>query len=133
MKLLATMLAATFLISFGVLGCPPVPVTPPPDASDAVAPPPPAEVDAGPLGDAPTPPAGVDAGPIAADCVSACVALLKAGCSLGDAGDCAVFLTRDLGSGKVPNPSTGKPLTCSTVAGIKTRADVQKIGFVCSP
>lgn len=125
MKLLGLMLVA--LVGLG--GCPPAAVTPLPDASDAAS----GAIDSGPIGDAPAPPAVIDAGPTTPDCVSACATLAKVGCNLGDAGDCAAFLTRDLGSGKVPNPSTNKPLTCVVVEAIKTKADVQKLGFVCSP
>jgi hypothetical protein len=127
MKLLGFM----FVALIGLGGCPPAAVTPLPDASDAVAPPPAPVVDGGAIGDAPTP--QVDAGPVTTDCASACAALLKAGCSLGDAGDCPAFLTRVLGSGKVPDPALGKPLTCAIVETVKTKADVQKLGFVCAP
>ena len=127
-----SILAATFAL----VGCPPA-VTPLPDASDTGAPPTPPIVDAGPapLTDAvpdvaPTPPTP-PAPPVTADCTLACAALKAAGCGLGDAGDCAAFMTRDIGSGKVANLTTGKPLTCADVKTVKTRADAQKQGFVC--
>lgn len=84
--------------------CPPSPVTPPPDA---------------------------DAAP-SASCATACAALAAAGCSLGKQSDCPAFLTRDLGSGKVPNAATGRPLTCGDVASVKTVPDAQLLGFACN-
>ena len=122
------------LILMVLAGCTPA-VTPLPDASDTGVPPAPPVVDAGPapLTDAvpdvvPTPP---PAPPVTADCTLACAALKAAGCGLGDAGDCAAFMTRDIGSGKVANLATGSPLTCADVKTVKTRADAQKQGFVC--
>jgi len=61
----------------------------------------------------------------------ACQALTTASCQLGDATSCAAFMKRDLGSGKVPNPTTHKPLTCQDVVQVRTRADAQKLGFAC--
>jgi hypothetical protein len=67
------------------------------------------------------------------DCVMACAALSAAGCSVGAQSDCPAFLTRDLGIGKVPNPTTQKPMTCADVAGVRTKANAQALGFVCAP
>jgi hypothetical protein len=92
----------------------PTPVVPTPDASDASA-----------LGDTIVP--TIDA---SADCVAACAALAPV-CKLGSANDCASFMDRDIGSGKVANAATGKPLTCADVALVKSKTDAQKLGFVC--
>ena len=117
------------LTALMITGCPPA-VTPMPDASDTGAPPAPSVTDASPvpMTDAvPTPPPG----PVTAACTLACAALKAAGCGLGDAGDCSAFMTRDIGSGKVANLATGKPLTCLDVTTVKTKSDAQKLGFVC--
>jgi|SRR5579859_594041 len=105
------------LIAIAALLCacpPPAPPQPPgPDASDA----------------APSPP------PSPGDCSAACAALALAGCALGAAADCPAFMARDIGSGKVPDPTTCHPrclpLTCATIAQVKTVADAQRLGFVC--
>jgi hypothetical protein len=95
------------------IGChPTVPLSPPPDASDASA-----------FGDSPN----LD------DCQKGCAALATVGCTLGDGGDdCAAFM-RSINGGKEPNPSTHKPLMCSDVASIRSKADAQRLGFVCPP
>jgi hypothetical protein len=99
------------LIAVASLLCacpPPAPPQPPgPDASDAAPGPPPQ------------------------DCSAACAALAAAGCSLGAAADCPAFMARDIGSGKVPEPATHRPLTCAAIAFVKTKADAQRLGFAC--
>lgn len=116
LALLAVLIAADWA---ALTGCPPQPVVPPPDASDALAPPP------VPVGDSSPQPAP------SGDCAAACAALSAAGCSLGAQPDCPTFLTRDLGSGKVANPATSKPLGCADVSAVHTKTDAQKLGFAC--
>ena len=94
-------------------GCPNPPQPPPsPDASDASPAPP-----------TPTP------GACAWD--AACAALKGASCPLGAAADCSTSLARDIGSGKVANVATGKPLTCHDIAAVRTKADAVRLGFAC--
>lgn len=128
MKLALLSSVVTFAaLSIGATCNPPPPTPPTPDATDAVAPPAPV-VDAAPALDTAPAPVITDAsGP----CVSACAALQAAGCSIGTHADCPTVEDRDLGSGKVANPATGKPLTCADVAKVKSRADAQRFGFVC--
>jgi hypothetical protein len=97
-------------------GCPgntPAPIVP--DATDAM----------------PLPPSATCSSASVADCTLACSALQKAGCSIGARPDCPTFLVRDLGSCRVPNPSTQMPLTCPDVGNVKTVIDAMKLGFVC--
>jgi hypothetical protein len=118
-----------------IVGCPPQPPIILPDAADSAI----AVLDANAPSPAPTipppiPPPSPDAAPAPppdASCASACASLTAAGCSLSGQGDCSTFLTRDLGSGKVPNPATGRPLTCADVAAVRTQADAQRLGFSC--
>lgn len=124
-------LFALALLSLGATCNTPPPAPPGPDASDAVAPPGPPVVDA-----APTPPQDASPAPVAdsgpqTPCGLACAALAGAGCPLGGASDCATFMTRDLGSGKVENKATHRPLTCPDVAAVRVKSDAQKLGFVC--
>jgi hypothetical protein len=92
------------------------PVTPTPDASDASA-----------FGEASPQP------PVAAACASACAALTAAKCGVGGAQGCPAFMQTLSNSGQQANPATGKALTCADVMAVKTAADAQKLGFVCSP
>jgi hypothetical protein len=96
--------------------CPPVPPPnpppQPPDASDA----------------APAPPPAFDSG---SACDAACSVLVGLHCWKG--ADCAATLARDLGSGKIPDPTTHKPMTCAQLAQLTTVVDAQRLGFVCSP
>ena len=101
-----------------LVGCPQPPVVPPPDASDAVAPPP------APVGDA-TP------GAKCPDWTAACQTLSAANCQIGTYADCPTFMARDFGSGKVPNAATGKPMACADIVAVKTKADAQRLGFSC--
>ena len=100
--------------------CTPHPVTPPPDATDSAAPSP-----------GPIPPVGPTS------CEAACVALALAGCPMGGDGSAnmqCVGLMRQLDDGGAPrlNPATSRALSCADVAtGVHTRADAQKLGFVC--
>jgi len=118
-------LALTFVSCFGasMLGgnCQ-TPNVPPPDASDAAPAPTPT----------PTPPLADSAPPVTGDCMSACATLARFHCTTGgDPTACVKWAERDLGSGLVPNPVTHKPLTCSVVAGLGSKADAVAVGFVC--
>jgi hypothetical protein len=66
------------------------------------------------------------------DCAAACEALKAAGCPVGAMLDCGSLMMRDTTSGKWTNVASGKPLACADVAAVKTKADAQKLGFVCS-
>lgn len=107
------------VLTLALMGCPSVPpVVPPPDASDAVAPP------------GPTP--GADGAPSA--CAEACVLLTEFGCAIGDAtASCETFFARDLAVGKIANAVTGKPLTCTDIAAATTKAQIVALGFACPP
>jgi hypothetical protein len=109
-----------------LLGCHPTPgpAPMPPEAGDASWDAPGSDA----AGDSYAPPVS-DAAPTA--CMLACNALRAAGCPLGSTGDCAAFLQRDLGSGKVANAASGKPLTCVDVEGVRTKPDAVKLGFAC--
>jgi hypothetical protein len=50
---------------------------------------------------------------------------------MGSSVGCSAVLARDFGSGKVSNAATGMPMTCADVVAVKTKADAQRIGFVC--
>lgn len=104
--------AIAFSLASTATDCHPTPPPAPlPDASDAAV-----------LGDAPQD-----------DCQRGCAALAAVGCTLTpDAADCAAFL-RVINNGKEPNPVTHKPLMCSDVAAVRSKADAQKLGFVCPP
>lgn len=116
-----TMLAT---LSLGATCNPPPPAPVPPDATDA-APVPTADASPAPLSDAPAPAAHCP------DWTAACQALSAASCQLGTYTDCAVFMARDFGSGKVENKATGKPMTCADIAAVHTKADAQRLGFSC--
>lgn len=107
---------ALLAIAALVTACPPSPgpLPPPsPDASDASA-----------VGDVVPP---LD------DCQKGCAALVKIHCALGDGGtDCVDSLRVDDESRKERTPS-GQPLTCAAVAAITSKADAQRLGFVCPP
>ena len=101
------------------------PNVPPPDASDAAPVPTPTPTP-------PTPPLADSAPPVTGDCMSACATLARFGCVTGgDPNACAKWAQRDLGTGLVPNAVTHKPLTCSVVAGLQSKADAVSVGFVC--
>ena len=106
-------------VASSLVGCPsqPPPAPMPPDATDAYA----------PIVDAYAPPSEASTA-----CAAACAALAAASCPLGGTSDCPTFMARDIGSGKVANAATGKALTCIDIAQVKTKADAQKLGFVCN-
>ena len=114
-KLLIGIVGIAAALSFVGANCNPQPQPPPnPDASDA----------------APTPP------PVPGDrCAAACAALKAASCGvIGSKADCPTFLARDYpddGSGKLSNPATGRPMRCTDIAAVQTKADAQRLGFVC--
>jgi hypothetical protein len=98
-----------------LLACKPA-INPAPDASDA----------------SPTPPESLDAAPPApAACQAACAALVTVGCPIGSATGCAAFLARDLASGDV-GANGGAPVTCASVAAVRTLAQAQALGFTCA-
>lgn len=107
-------------IAVVIVGCPSLQVvTPSPDASD---------------GAAIVVVSGDDSaaeGAALSPCARACAALSTAKCSLGADNDCAAFLQRDLGTGRVANLATGKPLGCVDVEKVKTKVDAQRLGFSC--
>jgi hypothetical protein len=96
----------------------------PPDATDAA----PVPDEAAP---APPPPADAAPGAKCPDWTAACQALAAATCRLGTYTDCPAFMARDYGSGKVENKATHKATTCEDIAAVRTKADAQRIGFVC--
>ena len=127
-------LVLTPALTVGFTACPnpgpgPVPPTPNADAS----------LDAGSdvsMGDgastdsapAPNP---VDAGPVSSSCASACATLAAVSCPIGQRLDCAAVLTRILGTGKIPNKATGRPLTCDDVKLVRTQLEAESEGFTC--
>jgi hypothetical protein len=115
---------AVSVLSIGATCNPPPPIPPAPDATDA-APTPTADAAPAPATDAPTP------GAKCPDWTAACQALAAANCQIGTYPDCPVFMGRDFGSGKVENKATGKPLTCADIAAVHTKAEAQRLGFVC--
>ena len=113
-------LIAFFCLECAVLGCPPGPVVPTPDA-DAIAPPQP------------------EAGPVSFDsattsvCYRGCQALAAAGCAEGSSILCVTRLQTINDARTERNPAHGNlALTCDDVAGVKSAADVAKIGQKCS-
>ena len=127
MKKIAVTIIAVSALGAGIAlgeGCPSVPpVAPPPDASDALAPPGPTEDGAPPTPPGPAPNAA---------CLQACATLVKVGCAFGDSGPaCGAFFTRDLAIGKIANAATGKPLTCADIAAATTKAQIVALGFAC--
>ena len=95
------------LAGLALIGCPPTPapLPPSPDASDAA--------------------------PGACSWDVACASLAAASCPLGAQPDCATTMARDIGSGKVANATTGRPMTCADIAAVKTKLDAQNLGFAC--
>jgi len=77
------------------------------------------------------PPDAAPPPPAPGDCAAACAALRTAGCSLGDAGDCPTFLSGLIATGKQANPVTSRPITCTDIATVKTKADAVTLGFSC--
>lgn len=125
-------------LTVGFTACPnpgpgPNPPTPSVDASLDAGPGP--VVDAGPTPNPPpgpdAAPAPVDAGPVSSPCASACAALAAVSCPIGNRLDCAAALTRILGTGKVPNKATGRPLTCDDVKLVRTQLEAESEGFTC--
>jgi hypothetical protein len=94
---------------FLATACPPSPVVPPPDATDAIAPP-------SAFGDANWPPAGT--------CDSACAAMQLAGCVV--LSDCARVMCQANSDPRFKHYDVG----CLSLA--KTVVDVRKCGSDCS-
>lgn len=72
-------------------------------------------------------------GPASASCVAACASLAAAGCSEGNAPNCATRLdlvSRD----RLIRISTGEALSCDgLVKYVHTYADTQQLGIACTP
>jgi hypothetical protein len=69
--------------------------------------------------------------PVPAACQAACAALVTVGCPIGSAMGCAAFLNRDLASGVVGGNGAA-PVTCATVAAVRTLVQAQALGFTCA-
>jgi hypothetical protein len=124
--LMVKLIAAIVLALGACQGCTPVPpVAPTPDASDAST-----------LGEAAPTPSAALVDPI---CVSACAALVAAGC--GQQSTCASTLT-DVEGFNPPHahlridPSVNGPanwVTCTTFLAVKSPAQAQAHGWSCAP
>jgi hypothetical protein len=78
-------------------------------------------------------PSGDGGSPPATTCSAACESLAAAGCLVGKDPSCPSFLSTVEVSKQQANPATSRPVTCADVVAIKTRADAQRLGFVCAP
>jgi hypothetical protein len=111
-----------------LLACPPPsPLTPGPDATDAVAPPPATVVDST---SPPLPDAAVSDGRVATMCEVACALAASLGCKV--APNCAVVLQKanDRQTTRAPD---GFPLSCARIEMATSLASLQQKGMTCLP